>query len=185
MTRLETKLDLLSPFLELLGSLEDTARVFDTALLTPEGRRLDRIHRSSVAATKVSEVLGCHNPDAFICRSSACCRCLFWYLAWLILHRSRRDAEIFGLRPTSGVCMGFNRVSSVRDSTGGRRVGVMKLQSWLTQPYSGATRCTTTPMTWSLNKWQPGRLSFQSKLYVCVRSSAITRSTRTTSRQQG
>ncbi|KAG3061891.1 hypothetical protein PC122_g19484 [Phytophthora cactorum] len=39
MTRLETKLDLLSPFLELLGSLEDTARVFDTALLTPEGRR--------------------------------------------------------------------------------------------------------------------------------------------------
>ncbi|KAG3085102.1 hypothetical protein PI125_g19338 [Phytophthora idaei] len=128
-------------------------------------------------ATKVSEVLGCHNPDAFICRSSACCRCLFWYPAWLILHRSRRDAEIFGLRPTSGVCMGFNRVSSVRDSTGGRRVGVMKLQSWLTQPYSGATRCTTTPMTWSLNKWQPGRLSFQSKLYVCVRSSAITRST--------
>ncbi|KAG3180044.1 hypothetical protein PC128_g15721 [Phytophthora cactorum] len=42
MTRLETKLDLLSPFLELLGSLEDTARVFDTALLTPEGRFLSR-----------------------------------------------------------------------------------------------------------------------------------------------
>ncbi|KAF4137214.1 hypothetical protein GN958_ATG13590 [Phytophthora infestans] len=36
--RLESKLDLLSPVLELLGSLEDVARVFDAALVTPEGR---------------------------------------------------------------------------------------------------------------------------------------------------
>ncbi|ETI55431.1 hypothetical protein F443_01858 [Phytophthora nicotianae P1569] len=38
--RLESKLDLLSPILELLGSLEAVALVFNSALVTPEGRLL-------------------------------------------------------------------------------------------------------------------------------------------------
>ncbi|ETP53284.1 hypothetical protein F442_01796 [Phytophthora nicotianae P10297] len=38
--RLESKLDLLSSILELLGSLEAVALVFDSALVTPEGRFL-------------------------------------------------------------------------------------------------------------------------------------------------
>ncbi|EGZ18072.1 hypothetical protein PHYSODRAFT_261472 [Phytophthora sojae] len=36
--RLESKLDLLSPLLQLLGNLEDVATVFENAQLTPEGR---------------------------------------------------------------------------------------------------------------------------------------------------
>ncbi|KAG7383500.1 hypothetical protein PHYPSEUDO_003593 [Phytophthora pseudosyringae] len=40
--RLESKVDLMTPMLELLGSLEDVARVFDKALVTLEGRFIAR-----------------------------------------------------------------------------------------------------------------------------------------------
>ncbi|KAG3085235.1 hypothetical protein PI124_g18537 [Phytophthora idaei] len=36
--RLESKVDLMTPMLQLLGSLEDVARVFDKALVTLDGR---------------------------------------------------------------------------------------------------------------------------------------------------
>ncbi|KAG2782336.1 hypothetical protein PC129_g4628 [Phytophthora cactorum] len=37
-TRVMTQLDMLTPMLRLLGSLEDVSRVFENALITPEGR---------------------------------------------------------------------------------------------------------------------------------------------------
>ncbi|OWY95847.1 hypothetical protein PHMEG_00034044, partial [Phytophthora megakarya] len=38
--RLESKFDILSPILKLVGSLENVVRVFEEALVTPEGRFL-------------------------------------------------------------------------------------------------------------------------------------------------
>ncbi|KAF4030008.1 hypothetical protein GN244_ATG18238 [Phytophthora infestans] len=50
MTRVESTVDMLSPMLELLGSLDDVVLVFDKALLTPDGRITSR--RSSYCASR-------------------------------------------------------------------------------------------------------------------------------------
>ncbi|KAF4034604.1 hypothetical protein GN244_ATG13418 [Phytophthora infestans] len=49
--RLESTVDLMTPMLELLGSLEDVARVFDKALLTLDGRFLANKGLDSVPAS--------------------------------------------------------------------------------------------------------------------------------------
>ncbi|EGZ18073.1 hypothetical protein PHYSODRAFT_504287 [Phytophthora sojae] len=52
--RLETKIDMMSAMLKLLGNLEDMARVFEKAAITPEGRFIDRSATSSASTTSFS-----------------------------------------------------------------------------------------------------------------------------------
>ncbi|KAE8984048.1 hypothetical protein PR001_g23284 [Phytophthora rubi] len=51
--RMETKIDMMSAMIKLLGNLGDVVRVFEKAAITPEGRFIDRSSSSSASATSL------------------------------------------------------------------------------------------------------------------------------------